>query len=95
MNATPRPWKVLWKYDTHKVKRDRDGRIIGPVTMDFDDYMHALTCVNTHERAKARLHSLMNTLERLAIEKANEPGIGNELKEQLKWGKDLLADMEG
>lgn len=81
MNATPRPWKVLWKYDTHKVKRDRDGRIIGPVTMDFDDYLHALHCVNTHERA-------ITTLKRVeACIRFKAP-----MRDEINA---LLADMEG
>ena len=83
MNATPRPWKVLWKYDTHKVKRDRDGRIIGPVTMDFDDYLYALHCVNTHNKAIQALRSLINNNGTGAMEWA----ISN--------AKALLAEMEG
>lgn len=58
--TTARPWKALWKYDTHKIKRDQDGRIIGPVTMDFDDYLYALQAVNAHEALVEALESALN-----------------------------------
>ena len=85
MNATPRPWKVLYKYDTHKVKRDRDGHIIGPVTMDFDDYQHALTCVNTHDKAKAFVRAIAGDYP---VNQADWNALQHEAKA-------LLADMEG
>jgi hypothetical protein len=46
MNWTPEPWQHIYQHDTHKVKRDRAGRMLGTVTMDLDDYDHALECVN-------------------------------------------------
>ena len=49
MPHTATPWKHVYGHDTHKVKRDAAGRMLGPVTMDLDDYDHAIHCVNTHE----------------------------------------------
>lgn len=49
MTHTPTPWKVLWKHDTHKVRRDKQGRIIDNVIVPFEDYVHAMHCVNTHD----------------------------------------------
>lgn len=46
MNHTPEPWQHVWHQDTHKVKRDRQGRMLGPVTLPLDDYDRALDCVN-------------------------------------------------
>jgi hypothetical protein len=46
MSHSPEPWRHVWKHDTHKVKRDRTGHMLGPVTMDLDDYDRALDCVN-------------------------------------------------
>jgi len=45
-NWTPEPWQHVLGHDTHKVKRDSAGRMLGPVTMDLDDYDRACECVN-------------------------------------------------
>ena len=58
MASTARPWKVLWKHDTHNIKRDRAGRILGPVTMDFEDYVEARAAVNCHDEAKVALQHI-------------------------------------
>ena len=49
MTHTPTPWKVVWKHDTHKVRRDKNGRIIDNVVVPFEDYQYAMHCVNSHE----------------------------------------------
>lgn len=46
MTHTPTPWQHVSGIDTHQVKRDRQGRMLGPVTMDLVDYDHACACVN-------------------------------------------------
>jgi hypothetical protein len=46
---TPGPWQHVCGHDTHKVKRDASGRMLGPVTMDLDDYDRAMDCVNACE----------------------------------------------
>jgi lipopolysaccharide biosynthesis regulator YciM len=48
-NWTTEPWQHILGHDTHKVKRDKAGRMLGPVTMDLDDYDRACECVNACE----------------------------------------------
>ena len=40
------PWRHVWKHDTHRVRRDREGHIIDNVVVPFDDYARACTAVN-------------------------------------------------
>ena len=95
-HATPRPWKVLYGYDTHKVKRDRNGRIVGPVTLDFDDYMLALHAVNTHERAKAVLRNFVEAEEEWMKERAGmNASFDDHLGSAYRQAKALLIDMAG
>lgn len=58
MKHTPAPWKHVLGQDTHKVARDIRGRMLGPVTMDMDDYDHAIDCVNSHDALVARIAEL-------------------------------------
>jgi len=46
MTWSPEPWKHIWQHDTHRVQRDRRGRMLGPVTLELDDYDRAMACVN-------------------------------------------------
>lgn len=64
--VTPTPWRILFEHDTHKVKRDARGRILGPVSLPFEDYQHACDCVNQHARLLAEREKLRATLEALA-----------------------------
>lgn len=49
---TAEPWKHVYGHDTHKVKRDKNGAMLGPVTMSLDDYDRAIACVNACAGAK-------------------------------------------
>jgi hypothetical protein len=60
---TPTPWRIVWKHDTHKVKRDKEGRILGPVTVPFEDYCYALECVNERAEMMEALRMARKKLE--------------------------------
>lgn len=61
--VTPTPWRILFEHDTHKVRRDARGRILGPVSLPFEDYQHACDCVNQHTRLLADREKLRKALE--------------------------------
>ena len=71
MSHTPEPWQHIWKHDTHKVKRDRTGRMLGDFAMDLDDYNRACECVNALagiEDPAAILKDIYNALVEIARE---------------------------
>lgn len=74
MNQTPKiaahnwsaePWQHLWKHDTHKVKRDRAGRMLDSITMNLDDYDRACECVNALAGIEDPAATLQNTFNAL------------------------------
>lgn len=58
-----KPWIIKWKHDTHKIKRDENGRIIGPVTVPFEDYYEAVQMVNDFHEIKKQNEELLEALK--------------------------------
>jgi hypothetical protein len=66
--TTPLPWKILWKHDTHKIKRDQDGRILGNVIVPFEDYYMAVQLVNANQKVVQALKVARTMIERLSTQ---------------------------
>ena len=82
---TPRPWKILYGHDTHRVHRDTNGRIIDFVNVPFEDYQLAVECVNTYP-------ALVEALEYVVILAAeNVQSAQDGYAPIYEWAKKALA----
>ena len=67
-------WKILYGHDTHKVKRDRKGRILGDVVVPFEDYQRAVECVNACAGLDVANLAKLREVAEAVVEWAKTPG---------------------
>ena len=86
------PWQHVYGHDTHNVKRDKAGRMLGPITMGLDDYDRACACVNAlaglnPEAVADVIDALINVTDyamECASERDERPGCIDEARAALK-----------
>lgn len=81
------PWRHLYKRDTHKVKRDKEGRILGQVTVPFYDYARACECVNALSGV-VNPADFVEAARRVILAAEHKTG----LEDALGWLRELALD---
>lgn len=96
MNHTPTPWKIVYQHDTHKVKRDTMGRMLGDVVLPLEDYQYAVECVNAHAALVDALANVENYGARALGEiTAQHTGWYYQLHAAVQQARKALALVEG